>query len=150
MSIVRRVFGGEEAEGGGEGAGDTHAILNIPISSQLQEVFIFPSPSIRGRPAMVRPLVRPRVGMLRTYLLGRLIVVLLHFLGSATLAAHNCTQEKHVNTLEMIIKVASVIGMTFLYDAGYSVVLLRSKNEVKPLTQSAESGFVRENGLYQV
>ena len=33
---------------------------------------------------------------------------------------------------------ASVIGMTFLYDAGYSVVLLRPKNEVKPLTQSAE------------
>ena len=28
--------------------------------------------------------------------------------------------------------------MTFLYDAGYSVVLLRPKNEVKPLTQSAE------------
>ena len=28
--------------------------------------------------------------------------------------------------------------MTFLYDAGYSIVLLRPKNEVKPLTQSAE------------
>ena len=28
--------------------------------------------------------------------------------------------------------------MTFLYDAGYSVVLLRPKNEVKPLPQSAE------------
>ena len=27
--------------------------------------------------------------------------------------------------------------MSFLYDAGYSVVLLRPKNEVKPLTQSA-------------
>ena len=33
---------------------------------------------------------------------------------------------------------ASVIGMTFMYDAGYSVVLLRPKNEVKPSTQSAE------------
>ena len=33
---------------------------------------------------------------------------------------------------------ASVIGMAFLYDAGYSVVLLRPKNEVKPLTQSAK------------
>ena len=33
---------------------------------------------------------------------------------------------------------ASVIGMIFLYDAGYSIVLLRPKNEVKPLTQSAE------------
>ena len=32
----------------------------------------------------------------------------------------------------------SVIGMTFLHDARYSVVLLRQKNEVKPLTQSAE------------
>ena len=36
------------------------------------------------------------------------------------------------------LKVASVIGMTFLYDAGYSVDLLRPKNEVKPFTQSAE------------
>ena len=44
----------------------------------------------------------------------------------------------HVNPLEMTSKVASVIGMTFLYDAGYSIVLLRRKNEVKPLTQSAE------------
>ena len=35
---------------------------------------------------------------------------------------------------------ASVIEMTFLYDAGYSVVLLRPKNEVKSLTQSAEKG----------
>ena len=33
---------------------------------------------------------------------------------------------------------ASAIGMTFLYGAGYSVVLLRPKNEVKPLTQSVE------------
>ena len=32
----------------------------------------------------------------------------------------------------------SVIEMTFLYDARYSIVLLRPKNEVKPLTQSAE------------
>ena len=31
----------------------------------------------------------------------------------------------------------SVIGMTFLYDAKYSVVLLRPKHEVKLLTQSA-------------
>ena len=35
------------------------------------------------------------------------------------------------------IKVVSVIEMTFLYDARYSVVLLRQKNEVKLLTQSA-------------
>ena len=33
---------------------------------------------------------------------------------------------------------ASVIDMTFLYDTGYSVVLLGPKNEVKPLTQSAK------------
>ena len=38
----------------------------------------------------------------------------------------------------MTYKVASVIGMTFLYDAGYSAVLLRPKNEVKSLPQSAE------------
>ena len=38
----------------------------------------------------------------------------------------------------MTKKVASVIGMTFLYDAGYSVGLLRPKNEVKPLTQNTE------------
>ena len=38
----------------------------------------------------------------------------------------------------MTQKVASVIGMTFLYDAEYSFVLLRPKNEVKPLPQSAE------------
>ena len=44
---------------------------------------------------------------------------------------------KHVNPLEMTIKVASVIDMIFLYDAGYPVVLLRPKNEVKLLTQSA-------------
>ena len=31
-----------------------------------------------------------------------------------------------------------VIEMTSLYDARYSVVLLRLKNEVKPLSQSAE------------
>ena len=31
--------------------------------------------------------------------------------------------------------------MTILYDAGYSVVLLRPKNEVKPLTQSAEKSI---------
>ena len=31
--------------------------------------------------------------------------------------------------------------MTSLYDAGYSVVLLRPKNEVKPLTQSAEKSI---------
>ena len=34
-------------------------------------------------------------------------------------------------------KVVSVIEMTFLYEAQYSVVLLRQKNEVKPFTQSA-------------
>ena len=39
------------------------------------------------------------------------------------------------------LKVASVIGMTFLYDAGYSIVLLRPKHEVEPLSQSAEKLF---------
>ena len=48
---------------------------------------------------------------------------------------------KHVKPLEMTYKVASVIGMTFLYDAGYSVVLLRPKNEVKLPTQSAEKSI---------
>ena len=38
----------------------------------------------------------------------------------------------------------SVIGMTFLCDAGHSVVLLRQKNEVKPLTQSAEKWICME------
>ena len=33
----------------------------------------------------------------------------------------------------------SVIDITFLYDAGYSFALLRQKNEVKPLTQTAEN-----------
>ena len=37
----------------------------------------------------------------------------------------------------MTEKVVSVIGITFLYDAQYSVVLLRSTNGVKLLTQSA-------------
>ena len=32
------------------------------------------------------------------------------------------------------LKIVSVIEMTFLYDAQYSVVLLRQTNEVKPLT----------------
>ena len=41
----------------------------------------------------------------------------------------------------MTYKVASVIDMTFLYDAIYSVVLLRPKNEVEPLSQSAEKWF---------
>ena len=36
------------------------------------------------------------------------------------------------------LKNVSVIEMTFLHDARYLVVLLRSKNEVKLLTQSAE------------
>ena len=36
------------------------------------------------------------------------------------------------------LKMVSLIGMTFLYGARYSVVLLRQKNEVKPLTQSVE------------
>ena len=48
---------------------------------------------------------------------------------------------KHVNPLEIIIKVASVIDMTFLYNAGYSVVRLRQKNGVKLLPQSAEKGI---------
>ena len=33
---------------------------------------------------------------------------------------------------------ASVIDMTFLYNAGYSVVLLKPKNEVKLLPQSED------------
>ena len=45
---------------------------------------------------------------------------------------------------------ASIIGIALLYDAGYSIVLLRPKNEVKPHSQSAESGFVWGNGLYQI
>ena len=44
---------------------------------------------------------------------------------------------KHVNPLKMTQKVVSVTEMTFLYDAWYSVVFLRPKNEVKFLTQSA-------------
>ena len=36
---------------------------------------------------------------------------------------------------------ASVIGMTFLYDALYSVILLRPKNEVESLTQSTEKSI---------
>ena len=61
--------------------------LNILISSLLQEILIFLS--LRGRPATARSCVG--VGMLRTYLCRRLIVVLLHFLGSATVAVHNHT-----------------------------------------------------------
>ena len=41
------------------------------------------------------------------------------------------------NSLEMTEKIVSVIEMTLLYDAQYSIVLLRPKNEVKLLTQSA-------------
>ena len=37
------------------------------------------------------------------------------------------------------LKNVSVIEMTFMYDAWYSIVLLRPKNRVKLLTQSAES-----------
>ena len=44
-----------------------------------------------------------------------------------------------VNLLESILKVDSVIEMTFLYDARYSIVLLRPKNRLKLLTQSAEN-----------
>ena len=44
---------------------------------------------------------------------------------------------------------ASVIDMTFLYDAGYLVVLLKQKNEVKPLPKVQKIGFVWGNGLYQ-
>ena len=36
---------------------------------------------------------------------------------------------------------ASVIGMTFLYDARYSVVLLRPKNGVKSLPRSSEKSI---------
>ena len=39
------------------------------------------------------------------------------------------------------LKDVSVIEMTFLYGARYSVVLLRQNNEVKPLTQSAAKGI---------
>ena len=48
------------------------------------------------------------------------------------------------------LKVVSIIEMTLLYDARYSFVLLRPKSMVKLSTQSAESQFVWENGLYQV
>ena len=34
---------------------------------------------------------------------------------------------------------ASIIEMTFLYDARYSIVLLRPKSRVRLLTQSAEN-----------
>ena len=40
--------------------------------------------------------------------------------------------------------------MTFLYDARYSLVLLRPKNEVKLLTQSALGQICMGNGLYQI
>ena len=43
---------------------------------------------------------------------------------------------EHVNPEEMTQKTVSVIEMTFLYGAWYLVVLLRSKHEVKLLTQS--------------
>ena len=39
------------------------------------------------------------------------------------------------------LKLDSITKMTFLYDARYSVVLLRPKNEVKPLTQSVANGI---------
>ena len=39
------------------------------------------------------------------------------------------------------LKIVNVIKMTFLYDARYSVVLLRPKNEVKLLPQSAEKSI---------
>ena len=38
------------------------------------------------------------------------------------------------------------MGMTFLYDAGYSVVLLRPKNEVKSLPQSVEKWICMGKG----
>ena len=42
--------------------------------------------------------------------------------------------------------------MTFLNNARYSVVLLRQKNEVKPLTQTknAAKSICMGNGLYQI
>ena len=43
------------------------------------------------------------------------------------------------------LKIVSAIKMTFLYDAQYSVVLLRPKNEVKLLTQSAEKWICMGN-----
>ena len=49
-----------------------------------------------------------------------------------------CWKLKQVNLLESISKIDSVIEMTFLYDARYSWVLLRPKNEPKLSTQSAD------------
>ena len=40
--------------------------------------------------------------------------------------------------------------MTFLYDARYSLVLIRPKNEVKLLTQSAFGQICMGNGVYQI
>ena len=51
------------------------------------------------------------------------------------------SEIKACKPLQNDLKMASVIGMTFLYDAGYSIVLLRPKNEVKPMSQSAEKWF---------
>ena len=43
------------------------------------------------------------------------------------------------------LKVDSVIEMIFLYNARYSIVLLRPKNSVKLLAQSVENRFVWGN-----
>ena len=43
-----------------------------------------------------------------------------------------------VDLLKMPQKLVSVIDMTFLYDAQYSILLLRPKNDLKLSTQSAD------------
>ena len=53
----------------------------------------------------------------------------------------------------MTQEVVSVIEMTFLYDAGYSVVLLRPKNDVKPpkcrkVDLYGEMTSVKFSGIY--
>ena len=47
-------------------------------------------------------------------------------------------KDMYVNPLGLAKKVVGVIEMTYLCDARYSFVLLRPKNEVKFLTQSAD------------
>ena len=44
------------------------------------------------------------------------------------------------------LKVVSVIEMTLLYDARYSIALIRPKNKVKLLTQTAEKLICMGNG----
>ena len=44
------------------------------------------------------------------------------------------SEIKVCKTPQNDLKVVSVIDMTFLYDARYSIALLRQKYQVKPLT----------------